>query len=562
MILNLKVKTTLFFNCLIIFISILLGILGYNSANDGFEVALENKANADMRQAKAILDLKFPGDWHVDNGVLFKGKQKLNDAFDVVDEIGTLSGNNVTVFSGDTRVATTFQSQGKRSVGTKASQVVIDQVLNGGKGFTGEAEVLGDKYFCVYDPIKDSSGKNVGMLFMGIPRAQVDSLQSSFIQNISITIVGLLIAVGVLVAFLTSRTLKPLEEVQVAMLKIANADLSAKPLYVNGNDEISQMADATNKMQNAIKKLLKNIVDSAQKVAAAGEELTASASQTAQSIHQVADAVVEMAGNTEMQSDSLDQISQKTQSMNEEMSALAKSSEYMRKTAETTLEGVKDGHSAVGNAMDAMSKMSERMEESSKVVTNLGERSKEVGKIVETISNLADQTNLLALNAAIEAARAGEAGRGFAVVADEVRKLAEQSGSAAQNISSIISGIQNDTALAVEAMEKGNEEVNSGTYIVRQTGEVFSSIEKYVDELYEQIKASKDKISEADSNSKEVAETVDKVSNFGQAVSNEAQTVSATIQEQTAMMHDITDASTSLTELAQQLQDEVSKFKL
>ena len=93
---------------------------------------------------------------------------------------------------------------------------------------------------------------------------------------------------------------------------------------------------------------------------------------------------------------------------------------------------------------------------------------------IHTISALAEQTNLLALNSAIEAARAGDAGRGFAVVADEVHKLAEQSGGAAQNISAIITGIQNDTMIAVETMEKGNEEVISGTQIVRQTGEVFS----------------------------------------------------------------------------------------
>lgn len=124
-----------------------------------------------------------------------------------------------------------------------------------------------------------------------------------------------------------------------------------------------------------------------------------------------------------------------------------------------------------------MKNITEQVSVSAQVVGNLGKRSDEIGQIVETISGIAAQTNLLALNAAIEAARAGEQGRGFAVVADEVRKLAEQSAEAAANISKLIITIQQDTNSAVESIENGNRGVKDGMESVMATGEAFRIIE-------------------------------------------------------------------------------------
>lgn len=234
----------------------------------------------------------------------------------------------------------------------------------------------------------------------------------------------------------------------------------------------------------------------------------------------------------------------------------------MRHAADRSREGAKEGHAAVANSMNAMAKMATQMTASSKVVETLGERSKEIGNIVEAISGIAEQTNLLALNAAIEAARAGEAGRGFAVVADEVRKLAEQSGTAAQNISAIITGIQDDTAHAMQAMEKGNEEVQAGTKIVEKTGEVFSTMEKHIDTLYSQIQQSLSRMAAAEQATAKITSSIQEASSFSRDMANNAQSVSAATEEQAAMINDITDASESLANLAQQLQNDVTQFRL
>ena len=559
---NLQKKSILFFDVMLLIVCIFLGVLGYRSANHGFEIALEDKAKSDIRQTLEILELSYPGEWVAVGGEIYKGKQKLNDAFDLVDHLGALTGNNVTIFCGDTRVATTFVSDGKRSVGTKAAQNVIDIVLSEGKNYVGEAEVLGSKYFCMYEPIKDASGKPIGMLFMGIPKAAVDELQADFISSTVVTTLILVVVIGFIVMFAVRKVLQPLEHVSDAMQKMADGDLSHEPLEVVSDDEVGRMSESTNHMQKSMSGILEEVIESAQQLAAASQELTASSQQTAENIGQVLSNIAKIAGETKEQSTTLGEINRTSADMQADMSAMHQSSESMQHAAEQSRAGAKDGHEAVASAMGAMQKMAEQMTASSQVVESLGERSKEIGKIVEAISGIAEQTNLLALNAAIEAARAGEAGRGFAVVADEVRKLAEQSGTAAQDISSIIKGIQDDTIRAMQAMEKGNAEVQAGTRIVQNTGEVFSKMEKYIDTLYDQIQQSLSRMETAAKESGAITDSIQKASEFSRAVTGDAQSVSAATEQQSAMLNDITDASESLARLAQTLQDRVSKFRL
>ncbi|MBQ1335911.1 MAG: HAMP domain-containing protein, partial [Selenomonadaceae bacterium] len=371
----------------------------------------------------------------------------------------------------------------------------------------------------------------------------------------------LIVVTGILVYFAVRATLRPLEKVHVAMQQISEGDLTEPPLMLSGQDEIAQIAHSADHMKDSIVKMLKRISDSAQQVADSSELLNTNASQTAISIHQVADSIVKIAGDTESQSASLNDIQDAASAMSQDMTELYAGAESMRQAAEQSRQGAQEGHHAVADAMDAMGKMTAQMNASSQVVETLGGRSKEIGKIVETISGLAEQTNLLALNAAIEAARAGEAGRGFAVVADEVRKLAEQSGEAAQNISSIIGGIQNDTLQAMQAMARGGEEVRAGTEIVQKTGEVFSLMGKNIDTLYDQIQLLRSHVEAAEKGSSRMLEKVEMANEFSRTTADEAQTVSAATEEQTAVMHDISDASETLSKLAQELQNEVFKFQ-
>ena len=555
-------KAVLFFNGFILVTCICIGIVGYWVANQGFSVALNAKAESDMRMASEVLDLTYPGAWANRDDGLYKGDKKMDGNSDFMDHLAELTGNNATLFKDSTRVATTFVKDGQRAVGTQASQPVIDTVLQGGRQFSGVAEVLGNKYFSVYMPLKDTNGANIGMLYMGIPTATIDGLQGSYIRSMFLAAILILVVVSVLVWLMIRKALQPILAAKEGVVQISQGDLSRADLDARGTDEIAALSQGINIMKQQLKKLMRGIAASAEQVAASSEELTASATQTADSIHQVGEDIIGMAENTERQSTNLSETSQQSADMGKQMTLLQQNSQQMQVVAEGSIQEAKNGNEAVRDAVEAMKKMADQMEKSSGVVASLGERSKEIGQIVDTISNIAEQTNLLALNAAIEAARAGEAGRGFAVVAGEVRKLAEESGTAAQNIAGLIGRIQQDTNEAVTSMEQGNAAVASGTKIIYTTGAVFAEIEKAVDELYQHIQQSLRGIDEGDRKSKEIVGTIQQVEVFGHEISGKAQSISAATEEQTAMMSEISRASQSLALLAQNLQNEVAKFKV
>ncbi len=559
---KLQGKAAIFVCAILAIALVVVGMFGYRNAEEGFEHALKTKANHDLQTIAAVIDARFPGEWEKRADGLYKGNKKFDGDFDLLDELGRISGNNVTIFSGDTRVATTFQKEGKRAVGTKASDTVIKQVLQENKKFSGFAEILGNQYLSAYTPIKGKGGENVGMLFVGIPTQELDAIQSSFIKQTVAIIAAILLLASIFSWFIIGKMSKRINEIDEQMALIADGDLTGKDLYNEGKDEIADLAKSANIMKNKVKKLMENITTSAQTVAASSEELTASSQQTGESITMVANSAMKMAENVGEQSSIVDNLQEKTMEMENKMVALKDESERMGEAAQATSRKAADGKETATQAVGEMDYMAQQVSDAADMVDALGARSKEIGQIIDTISGIADQTNLLALNAAIEAARAGEAGRGFSVVAEEVRKLAEQSGNAAKSISSMISAIQDDTNKAVAAIRRGNEAVQSGKDKIEATGRAFDEIVSQVEELATTIDGSIGSIKQAVETNKETLEAMNTVKSSSTAVEDEAQTVSAATEEQAASIHEITTASRALAELAQGLQNEVVKFKI
>ena len=240
--------------------------------------------------------------------------------------------------------------------------------------------------------------------------------------------------------------------------------------------------------------------------------------------------------------------------------------------------------------VDGMGKIKEAMDMASKRVTDLGERSNEIGKIVATIDDIAAQTNLLALNAAIEAARAGEQGRGFAVVADEVRKLAERSSGATKEIADLITSIQAGVGEAVKAMKDGNKEVDDGYKLAADAGESLTAILKTVKEVGAQVEKisgaatalsgmSSDMVKVTDSvssivqentaateqmsaSSSQVSKSVEAVAGVSEENSAATQQVSAAAEEMSAQVEEVVASAKSLADMARGLQESVATFKL
>jgi len=179
--LSLKTRFTVFIIGSALLLSLVIGIITIRDMHTQIEVAISEKAKSDLATAQEIADYMHPGSWHVVAGKLYKGSARINDDTELVDRIGRLTDDTVTIFLNNTRVATNIMRDGNRATGTIAADYVSETVLNSGKIYIGEAEVVGVKYQTGYAPIKDDSDHIIGMFYIGVSKKLADQLKQSFI---------------------------------------------------------------------------------------------------------------------------------------------------------------------------------------------------------------------------------------------------------------------------------------------------------------------------------------------------------------------------------------------
>ena len=362
--------------------------------------------------------------------------------------------------------------------------------------------------------------------------------------------------------FMTRMITRPLQFMVSACQELAAGDFRDKPRKMLRKDEFGQLADALVGMRSNLQMAFRQVNEMAEQVAASSEELTAGAEQSAQAVTQVAEAIGNIAQGAEKQLQSVDETSAVVEQLSAGIQQAAASANEVADHSAQAADKAKDGNLSVEKAIGQMSNIEQTVNNSAQVVSKLGERSKEIGQIVNTISGIAGQTNLLALNAAIEAARAGEQGRGFAVVADEVRKLAEQSQEAAKQIAGLISEIQGDTDKAVVAMDEGTREVKLGTEVVAAAGKVFEEIAVLIANVSGQVKEASAAMQQMAGGSQQIVASVTTINNLSKTAMGDAQSVSAATEEQSASMEEIASSSENLAKLAQNLHAAVSQFQV
>lgn len=244
------------------------------------------------------------------------------------------------------------------------------------------------------------------------------------------------------------------------------------------------------------------------------------------------------------------------------MESINSTSEEMFKAAESAKTLSENGDEAIKSVVNQMHEINESVSVTTGVIRSLGNRSKEINKIVGFITEIANQTNLLALNAAIEAARAGEHGKGFAVVADEVRKLAEESRKSTEQITTMISMIQEETERAVESMEKQNIQVVGGLQFTQNAESAFMNIKGSIGEVTERVQEVNVSIEDLLSLSQSISEAIEKVQKIAEVSVLASQEVSAGTEENVASIEEVSASAQNLSSLAENLQLLIGRFKV
>lgn len=388
-----------------------------------------------------------------------------------------------------------------------------------------------------------------------------DRLRDLIMLYAVLTIFILAISLAVVYVF-TKRVIQPIDVLKNISDKMCAGDLRTTKLNVTSNDEFGQLAYCFEQMIKNTSGLIFGIQKSSEQLASASEELTASAHQSSEASSVVAKSITSVADGAHEQMTMAKETGTVIEKMAKNIDKLATDTKQVALNSNTAADIARSGGQAVAKAVTQMTQIESTVNSSAKVVSKLGEQSKEIGEIVGTISGIASQTNLLALNAAIEAARAGEQGRGFAVVADEVRKLAEQSQEAAKKIATLIGEIQIDTDKAVTAMNVGTQEVKTGAEVVSVAVNTFGDIAKLVFEVASQVETTSEAMGKMVEESKNIVQASEQITKISDRTSAEAENVSAATQEQLASMEEIAGASQSLAQLAEELQQEVGRFKV
>ena len=397
-----------------------------------------------------------------------------------------------------------------------------------------------------------------------LARAEMAHSEDVFSGVKTTTLVALIMVVvlSVITLVLLLRSIKnSVDTILEGARHIAAGDLRSK-IMLDGDDEFAHIAHQFNTMVESMQKMIRKIKATATDVAGSSEELTANANQSAQVTQNVAQSITEVAEAAEKQMAIVTKSSATIDDFQHGLEEVITNQRHAREQTQATAQKATEGNSFVQSTVEQMNSIAQTVQQTGEIVGKLGERSKEIGNIVEIISNISGQTNLLALNAAIEAARAGEHGRGFAVVAEEVRKLAEESQNASQKISDLIQSIQAETNQAVASMEEGRREAEKGKENVTATGESFSEILTMIGDVKKASLAVSERVLQLRENMGSIVDGMGEVDTSAKGIGSESQNVSAATEEQAAGMEEIASSSRSLANMANDLQTETDKFKV
>lgn len=464
---------------------------------------------------------------------------------------------DITVFEGDTRVESSIPG----AVGTKASDEVIRATLTDGEVyFSDNANVNGQPYYGYYIPTED------GMLFAGKPQADVkEMLDTLAVSSIVFALVMVAIA-GTAAFFIAGRIANRIVGVSDMVRSVAEGDLHVSPTREgNGTgrkDEIAAMDASVGTMVTNLRDILSRTLEVSQDVLGSSEELRSTSASTLNACEEIAKAIEDVAQNNTNQAGITTDITTGVGVMQEKTANIQACVDNIGGCTENLVASCGDMRKRISETQENSSVMSNNIISVKEKIDRTNQVMARMSRIVESIEDIASETKLLSLNATIEAARAGDSGRGFSVVADNIRTLSENTGRELLDIKGIISDIQDDFRECMESIDtavRNNEESVDG---IREVIDTFRTVDSMIQDTSRQVGLISAAVSETDSQLGCILTDVRTLGDVSEGNAAASEEVNASIEELTALMNTV-DANTSgLTEEAVALQEALKVFCL
>lgn len=395
-------------------------------------------------------------------------------------------------------------------------------------------------------------------------QASVAAANASITSTILVLLISIVVStlVAIVSVIILGRSIgKQLKKLVGISNDIADGNLSVENIQVKGNDEIGLLSRSLNVMGDSLRNMISEISTVSAQVTSKSTELMLSSSEVKAASQQIASTVQELSTGAEEQAYTSTQLAKMMDEYAEKIKTANENGSQINSSSQNVLTMTKKGHDYMTASTDQMNKINNIMESSVGKVKGLDEQTKQITTLVKVIRDIADQTNLLALNAAIEAARAGEHGRGFAVVADEVRKLAEQVSHSVADITQIVTSIQKESNTVAESLQNGYLQVEEGTKQIKITGQTFEDIYDAVTSMVERIQSISENLDTIASNTVEMNLSIDNIAAVSEQSAAGIEQTSASVQQTNSSMEQISDHSELLSDLAVQLDKMISKFK-